>query len=308
MTQSRLWQPSDIAPLASDSEIDPPKKRGRIPQSAWPRILERYRAGVTLSAIAREFDCTPGAISYIIRKAETAEAASQSGKGSADAEEDKSLNAPGATPNTATVERAEAPGEDKPALAVAPAPPPATPAPAAPLAPVAAAPAAVQPAPIRHHAHGLHGSVRPSHSPRPEGRNGDERLKLRAPGSASAHSRPTDHSAADNAAARNDGGSVSAPVRQESASQPAAASSASIQVTGEGVESRLREAAATCLTAYRDWRQTPAEQSTQTLSEAVHELRKTLARIEIDLSASRRDEKTLRPMPIPVHRASRPGR
>ncbi|MBJ7417568.1 MAG: helix-turn-helix domain-containing protein, partial [Niveispirillum sp.] len=54
----------------NEGDADSPKRRGRIPQSAWPRILERYKAGATLSAIAREFDCTPSAISYIVRKAE----------------------------------------------------------------------------------------------------------------------------------------------------------------------------------------------------------------------------------------------
>ncbi|MFV3075843.1 hypothetical protein [Niveispirillum fermenti] len=60
--------------MNAETEVDAesPKRRGRIPQSAWPRILERYKAGATLSAIAREFDCTPSAISYIVRKAEAA--------------------------------------------------------------------------------------------------------------------------------------------------------------------------------------------------------------------------------------------
>ncbi|MEI8395661.1 MAG: hypothetical protein WCF85_13045 [Rhodospirillaceae bacterium] len=43
----------------------------------------------------------------------------------------------------------------------------------------------------------------------------------------------------------------------------------------------------------------------QTLNDAVHELRKVLARIEIDLSASRRDEQAPRPIPVPLHRAAR---
>jgi Meckel syndrome type 1 protein len=34
-------------------------------------------------------------------------------------------------------------------------------------------------------------------------------------------------------------------------------------------------------------------------------LRKALARIEIDMSASRRDEQANRPIPIPAHRAQR---
>ncbi|HEY0835127.1 MAG TPA: helix-turn-helix domain-containing protein, partial [Azospirillum sp.] len=64
------------------NEPESPKRRGRIPQSAWPQILERYRAGATLSAIAREFECTPSAISYIVRKAD-ASAALPPGEGAA---------------------------------------------------------------------------------------------------------------------------------------------------------------------------------------------------------------------------------
>ncbi|WP_044563830.1 hypothetical protein [Azospirillum sp. B4] len=58
MTQEPLWQPSDIQTqdgVEKEADGDAPKRRGRIPQSAWPSILERYRAGATLSAIAREF-------------------------------------------------------------------------------------------------------------------------------------------------------------------------------------------------------------------------------------------------------------
>lgn len=72
MTNEPLWQPSDILNAENEGDAESPKRRGRIPQSAWPRILERHRAGATLSAIAREFDCTPSAISYIVRKAEAA--------------------------------------------------------------------------------------------------------------------------------------------------------------------------------------------------------------------------------------------
>lgn len=73
----------------------------------------------------------------------------------------------------------------------------------------------------------------------------------------------------------------------------------------DAVEARLRETARGCLSAYRGWRQTPGEGSLQSLSDAVHELRKVLSRIEVDMSASRREEQSLRPIPIPAHRASR---
>lgn len=43
-------------------------KRGKIPQSDWPTIMARYEAGETLASIAKTYDCSPPAISYIISR------------------------------------------------------------------------------------------------------------------------------------------------------------------------------------------------------------------------------------------------
>lgn len=43
-------------------------KRGKIPQSDWPSIMARYEAGETLSSIARTYDCSPPAISYVVNR------------------------------------------------------------------------------------------------------------------------------------------------------------------------------------------------------------------------------------------------
>src|SRR5277367_2430211 len=43
-------------------------KRGKIPQTDWPLIMVRYEAGETLSSIARTYDCSPPAISYIVSR------------------------------------------------------------------------------------------------------------------------------------------------------------------------------------------------------------------------------------------------
>jgi hypothetical protein len=43
-------------------------KRGKIPQSDWPLIMERYDAGETLASIARTYDCSPPAISYVVSR------------------------------------------------------------------------------------------------------------------------------------------------------------------------------------------------------------------------------------------------
>jgi hypothetical protein len=43
-------------------------KRGKIPQSDWPQIMARYEAGETLASIAKTYDCSPPAISYIVSR------------------------------------------------------------------------------------------------------------------------------------------------------------------------------------------------------------------------------------------------
>src|SRR5712692_706818 len=43
-------------------------KRGKIPQSDWPLIMGRYDAGETLASIARTYDCSPPAISYVVSR------------------------------------------------------------------------------------------------------------------------------------------------------------------------------------------------------------------------------------------------
>jgi len=238
--------------MNADAETDSesPKKRGRIPQSAWPQILERHRAGATLSAIAREFSCTPSAISYIIRKAE---AAGMEAAPPTDAEEEEVAD-----------ERPEPP-----------APPPA--------------PTRVAVAPERT-------SEARAPEPRPEQRQPvSERPRMHMP--APPPPEPIVPVAPPRAA-------VEAPVPRPAAPTVPGARPEPAPPVDE-VEGRLRETARVCLASYRGWRQTPGEGSLQALSDAVHELRKALARIEIDMSASRREEQAIRPIPIPSHRASR---
>jgi hypothetical protein len=43
-------------------------RRGKIPQADWPAIMVRYEAGETLASIARTYDCSPPAISYIVSR------------------------------------------------------------------------------------------------------------------------------------------------------------------------------------------------------------------------------------------------
>ncbi len=50
-------------------------KRGKIPQQDWPSIIDRYESGETLASIARTYDCSPPAISYIVSRSRARSAA-----------------------------------------------------------------------------------------------------------------------------------------------------------------------------------------------------------------------------------------
>ncbi len=52
-------------------------KRGKIPQQDWPSIIARYEAGETLASIARTYDCSPPAISYIVSRTRARSAAAE---------------------------------------------------------------------------------------------------------------------------------------------------------------------------------------------------------------------------------------
>src|SRR5215472_9085057 len=54
-------------------------KRGKIPQSDWPSIMARYEAGETLSSIARTYDCSPPAISYVVSRSRSRQSGNQAG-------------------------------------------------------------------------------------------------------------------------------------------------------------------------------------------------------------------------------------
>jgi hypothetical protein len=49
-------------------------KRGKIPQQDWPSIVKRYETGETLASIARTYDCSPPAISYIVSRSRARDA------------------------------------------------------------------------------------------------------------------------------------------------------------------------------------------------------------------------------------------
>ncbi|QCG94163.1 hypothetical protein E6C67_09510 [Azospirillum sp. TSA2s] len=282
------------------SEPESPKKRGRIPQSAWPQILERYRSGVTLSAIAREFECTPSAISYIIKKAEAASGQGDAAHGDAGAE---GMGAEGMQDEAQAAADTSSAAPETVGEAAAPVTPavPETPAPAAPAAAEAGTPAEPR------RAAGRTGRTTLTRAPRTE--PATEQASAETPAAAPAPTETLRLNRPEPAAAPAPA-PVAAPAPAQSPVQAPAAPEtprAPGQPTPpvDAVEGRLRDTAKACISAYRGWRQQPSEATIQALSETVHELRKALARVEIDMSASRREEQAIRPIPIPAHRASR---
>ena len=71
-------------------------------------------------------------------------------------------------------------------------------------------------------------------------------------------------------------------------------------------QQRLKDSAEACIKAYEVWGNSRKNaEAREQLQEAVHELRKVAARLEIEMASSERDEMTQRQIAIPPHRASR---
>jgi hypothetical protein len=72
------------------------------------------------------------------------------------------------------------------------------------------------------------------------------------------------------------------------------------------IEQRLRDATDNTIKFYQGWRtQQKDGKAREDLMEAVHELRKVAARLEIEIAISERNEMAAKPIPIPPHRAAR---
>lgn len=73
----------------------------------------------------------------------------------------------------------------------------------------------------------------------------------------------------------------------------------------DDIDKRLKETSETCIKCYEEWsknqKDTPKREAMQ---EAIHELRKVAARLEIEMAISERDEMASKPIPIPAHRSS----
>ncbi len=74
----------------------------------------------------------------------------------------------------------------------------------------------------------------------------------------------------------------------------------------EEIEKRLRESTDACIKSFENWiKQNKNLESRESLMEAMHEVRKVVSRVEIEIAISERDRLGSRPIPIPPHRSSR---
>lgn len=72
----------------------------------------------------------------------------------------------------------------------------------------------------------------------------------------------------------------------------------------EEIEKRLKDATDVCLKCHEEWNKNKKDsKAREALMEAVHELRKVAARLEIEIAISERDEMASKPIPIPAHRS-----
>lgn len=70
------------------------------------------------------------------------------------------------------------------------------------------------------------------------------------------------------------------------------------------VKDRLKEAAQNCIESYDAWGgEKKSPDGRETLQESIHELRKVISRLEIEIAISERDNSKGKPLPIPSHRS-----
>jgi len=72
------------------------------------------------------------------------------------------------------------------------------------------------------------------------------------------------------------------------------------------IETRLKDTSEKCVEAYCAWKEKKNDAELRGgLQEAVHELRKVSARLEIEIATSERDQMAQKPIPVPPHRSAR---
>jgi len=70
------------------------------------------------------------------------------------------------------------------------------------------------------------------------------------------------------------------------------------------IHERLKETSKICLDSYDKWNSDKKNaDGREQLQESIHELRKIISRLEIEIATSERDNSSNKPIPIPTHRS-----
>ncbi len=73
----------------------------------------------------------------------------------------------------------------------------------------------------------------------------------------------------------------------------------------EEIGKRLRETTDACIKSFENWvKESKSLEARESLMECMHEVRKVISRVEIEIAISERDRLGSRPIPIPPHRSS----
>ena len=73
----------------------------------------------------------------------------------------------------------------------------------------------------------------------------------------------------------------------------------------EEIGKRLRETTDACIKNFENWvKEGKSLETREALMESMHEVRKVVSRVEIEIAISERDRLGSRPLPIPPHRSS----
>lgn len=72
------------------------------------------------------------------------------------------------------------------------------------------------------------------------------------------------------------------------------------------IEKRLRDSTDACIKSFENWvKENKSLDARELLMETMHEVRKVISRVEIEIAISERDRLGSRPIPIPAHRSQR---
>lgn len=72
------------------------------------------------------------------------------------------------------------------------------------------------------------------------------------------------------------------------------------------IKERLQKSAEECFKTYEAWNSNKKDNAArEALQEAIHEIRKAVSRVEIEVAINERDQMAQKPIPIPPHRDAR---